>query len=91
MYPAVHDVQEVVPKMLLPNYVQSHGTVYDRVHHTPLGRLSMLNISTVGMLSVPNSSALESSRRELPEDVPFGMAPLAPLSSNRPWKTAPGL
>ena len=39
------------------------------VHHTPLGRFSMLDISTVGIVSVPKRSALETSRRELAEDV----------------------
>ena len=43
------------------------------VHHTPLGRFSMLDISTVGIVSAPKRSALEPSRRELSEDVSSGI------------------
>ena len=33
----------------------------------------MVDISTVGMVSVPKSSALETYRRELSDDVSFGV------------------
>ena len=42
-------------------------------YHTPRVPISVLNISTVGMMSVPKKSALEASRRELSEDVSFGI------------------
>ena len=43
----------------------------------PPGRLSMLHVSTaVEIVSVPKRSALEASRRELSEDVPFGTGTL---------------
>ena len=46
----------------------------DRVYHTPLSRFSMVDISTAaGMVRVQTESALESSRRELSEDVSFGI------------------
>ena len=48
----------------------------DGVYRTPLGRFSMLDISTVGIVSVPKRSALEASRRELSEDVSFGVGTL---------------
>ena len=44
-----------------------------RVRHTPLGRFSMVDVSTVGTVSVPKTSALETSRRDLSEDVSFGI------------------
>ena len=48
------------------------------LHHTPLGRFSRLGISAVGIVSVPERSALETSRRELSQDVSFGSGtPLA--------------
>ena len=47
-------------------------TVYDGVYHTPLGRFSMLDISTFGVVPVPRS-ALAISRRELSEGVSFGV------------------
>ena len=40
---------------------------------SPLSRLSMLDISTAGIVPVPERSALESPRRELSEDVSFGL------------------
>ena len=42
-------------------------------YHTPLPRCSMVDISTVGIVSVPKRSALKTSRRELSEDVWFGI------------------
>ena len=36
----------------------------------------MINISTVGIVSTPKTSALETSRRELSEDVSFGIGTL---------------
>ena len=43
------------------------------VYHTPLGRFSMVDISTVRIVSVSKRSAAETSRRELSEDVSFGI------------------
>ena len=45
-------------------------------YHTPLDRFSLLDISTVGTVSVLESSELEASRRELPADVSFGIGTL---------------
>ena len=42
-------------------------TVLDGVYYTPLGRLSMPDISSVGIVPVPQRSALETSPRELSE------------------------
>ena len=42
----------------------------------PLGRSSMVDISTVGIVPEPKRSALETSRRELSEDVSFGIGTL---------------
>ena len=50
--------------------------MYDGVYHTPLDRFSMLDASTVGIVSVPDKSALEASRRELSEDTSFGIGAL---------------
>ena len=50
-----------------------YTTVY---YHTPLGRFSMVDISTVGIVSVPRKSALEASRGELSEDVSFSIGTL---------------
>ena len=48
---------------------------YTTVYITPpLGRFSKVDISTVGMVSAPKRSAMEISRRELSEDVSFGIA-----------------
>ena len=44
-------------------------TVLDGVYHTPMGRPSMVDISTLGMVSVPKKLSLGTSRRELSEDV----------------------
>ena len=46
-----------------------YTTVY---YHTPLGRFSVFDISTVGKESVPRRSALEASRRELSGYLSFG-------------------
>ena len=51
-------------------------TVYDGAYHTPLGRFSMLDISTVGIVPVPETSALETFRRVLSEHVSFGIGTL---------------
>ena len=51
--------------------------------YPPLGHFSLLDISTVGIVSVPKGSALESSRPELTEDPSFD------IGTNRAWKTAP--
>ena len=42
----------------------------------PLGQFSMLDISIVGIESVPKMAALETFRRELSEDVSFGIVTL---------------
>ena len=48
--------------------------MYTTVYATPRsGRLSVLDISTVGTVSVPKRPSLGSRRRELSEDVPFGI------------------
>ena len=50
---------------------------YDGVHHAPVGRFHMVDISTaVGTVTVPKPSALETSRREISEDVSFGVGTL---------------
>ena len=59
----------------------SRSTVHwhDGVYHTitpPLGRFSMVDISTVGIVPVPRRWALETSRRELSGDVSFGIGTL---------------
>ena len=64
-------------------YRVPHAAAY----HTPLVPISVLDISTVGMMSVPKRSALQASRRELFEDVSFGID----ISGNRAWKTAAGV
>ena len=46
------------------------------VYHTPLGRFSTLDISAVGIVSVPQRSTLETSRRKLSEHVSFGIGTL---------------
>ena len=47
-------------------------TVHEGVYHTPLGRLSMLDISAAaGIVRVPKRSASETSRRELSEEISF--------------------
>ena len=48
-----------------------HVTVYNT--SPPWADFSMVDISTVGVVSVPQKSALETSRRGLCEDVSFGM------------------
>ena len=77
----------------------SYTTVYV-YHHTPLGRFSMVDISTaVGIVPpVPKKkrTALEKSRREKAFRTRIYrsvLALLAPswLSSSRAWKTAPGV
>ena len=45
----------------------------------PLGRFPMVDISTVGIVSVPKTSALKTSRRELSEGVWFGIGTSDPL------------
>ena len=48
----------------------------------------MVDISTGGTVSVPNGSALETSRRELSEGVSFGIGTRL-LVEQWAWKTAP--
>ena len=45
------------------------------------------DVFTVGIARVPERSALETCRRELSEDPPFGIGALL-VVSNRDWKTA---
>ena len=48
--------------------------------HTPLGRLSMVDISTaVEIVPVPKRSALKKSRREFSEDMTLGSATIGSL------------
>ena len=49
----------------------------------------MLDICTIGIVSLPKRSALEISRRELSEDVSFGIGTLLVVQSNRSWKKRP--
>ena len=51
-----------------------HVTVYNT--SPPWADFSMVDISTVGIVSVPKRSALEPSIRELSEDVSFGIGTL---------------
>ena len=58
-------------------------------HHTPLGRFSVVDISTaVGIVPLPRRSALEPSRRERSEAVSFGIGTLSVVEKscleNRP-------
>ena len=46
------------------------------VCHTPLGRFSMVDISILGIVSVPKRSVLKTYRGELSEDVSFGIGTL---------------
>ena len=57
-----------------------YRTVYDGIYHAPLGRFSVLDMSrVVGIVSVPKKQALERSRRELSEDVSFGVGTVGAL------------
>ena len=51
------------------------GTVYDGVYHTPLGRFTMLDISTAaGIVSGAEKVGVGTSRRrDRSEDVSFGI------------------
>ena len=59
-----------------------------RLYHT-LGRFSMVDTSTIGILSAPTKWALEAPRRELYEYVSFGAGTLLVVEpsslENRPW------
>ena len=58
-------------------YDTSIATVLHSVYHTPLAGFSVVDISAeLEVLSVPKRSALESCRRELSEDVSFGIGTL---------------
>lgn len=51
--------------------------VCDGVHQPPLlGRFSGTDVSMVGTVSVSIRSAMETPRRELPDDVPFRIGTL---------------
>ena len=50
----------------------------------------MVDIPTVGIVSVPKRSALEASRRELSEDASFGIGTLLVVEQSSLEKTAPG-
>ena len=62
--------------------IATYRAVYDSVHHTPLGRFSMVDISMVGIVSVPKR---------------IGVGNVSPRAFrrrvvrywNRAWKTAP--
>ena len=47
-------------------------TVYDGVHHTPLGRFSKLDCSTTKRVPIPNDTSSESSRRDVSNADLFG-------------------
>ena len=70
------------------------GTVYqyDGEYRTPLGRFSLVDISTVGMVPVPKRSAFGnvSPRAFRRRDFRNWYA-LSWLSSDRAWKHAPGV
>ena len=68
--------QYVVLALVHRGVVLPHITTTTSVHHTPLGRFSMLDFCTVGIVSVPKKPALESYRRELSGDVSFGIRTL---------------
>ena len=53
-------------------WLQFNGNRFVRV----LGRFSMVDIPAVGIVSVSKRSALETSTRELSEDVSFGIGAL---------------
>ena len=64
------------------------STVYDGVYHTPLRRFSMLDISTVGIVSVPKKCRRwEHLAESFPKTYRSVLAP-SWLSSNRAWETA---
>ena len=50
------------------------ATVYSGVYDNPLGLFFMLDISTVGIVSVSERSALDTPHRELSEDVSFSIS-----------------
>ena len=59
------------------SYYYDYRTRRCTSHQPPLGRFSMVDISTaVSIVSGPKRSALEPSRRELSEDVSFGIGTL---------------
>ena len=62
--------------MTLKHTYETKNTYYTTgvPYHPPLGRFSKLEISTVGIVLVPKG--LETSRRELSEDVSFGIGTL---------------
>ena len=66
-------------------------TVYDgwSVHHPPLGRFSMVDISTVGIVSVPKRSSLETAITESFGETYRSVLTPPWLLSNRVWKTTP--
>ena len=93
MDPSIHAAEPCGTQGGVSDMRRNHAppTVYDGAHHSPLDRLSILNISKVGIVSVPKKrSALEASRRaELSENVrvvryrrPLGCRAIEP--GNRP-------
>ena len=66
------------------------SAVYDGVYHTPLGRFSMVDISTIGVVSVPKRGRRWKRLAEsFPKTCGLVSAP-SWLSSNRAWNTASG-
>ena len=71
--------------------------VYDgwSVYHTPMGRFPMVDISSVGIVTVPRRSVLETSRLELSEDASFGIGTLLVVAKssmeNRPSESRGGV
>ena len=67
-----------VPARPLPSTYTRYRTVGRCIshYHIPLGQFFMVDISTVATVSVPKQSGLETPRRELSDDVPFGIGTL---------------
>ena len=66
-------------------YVLRGGYAYRMtvVYHTPVGRFSMVDISTIGVAPVRNIWALETSRRKLSEDISSGVDTLLVIEQPR--------
>ena len=73
----------------------SKYTVYDGVHHTPLGRFAMLDISTAGIIRSSSVGAKNidvisiylSEFSELPEEFSFGIGTLLVGEQSTPGGT----
>ena len=77
MYFVIATAVRVQGKTTVSCFVIRYNCTFTTVYvRTPLMRFSILDISTVGIVSTPKRSALETSRRELSEDVSFGIGTL---------------